>query len=160
MNKTVLIAIIGIIAVGAFFYWYGRQGPKTASLPEAQVSNNFVARGAANSNALPPQTNNEGPVEIEVQPLDVSGTSSDWSFRVVLDTHSDELKDNLEEAAELVDDNGNIFRSLSWEGSPPGGHHREGVLVFKAPAPFPKSFSIIMRDIGGVKARTFLWILQ
>src|SRR6185503_11343227 len=51
-------------------------------------------------------------------------------FKVVLDTHSQELTDDLMKTAVLVDASGTRYLPLAWEGAAAGGHHREGMLLF------------------------------
>ena len=50
-------------------------------------------------------------------------------------------------------------RPMAWEGDPPGGHHRKGVLVFKPLDPMPATITLDVREVGGVADRTFTWNL-
>jgi len=75
-----------------------------------------------------------------------------------MDTHSVELDQDLVETTVLVDDQNKEYKALRWEG-PVGGHHREGVLVFNALQPSPKSVGIKIKDLDGV-TRSFFWKLQ
>ncbi len=80
--------------------------------------------------SLSPQSNSEGSVDIEITPVDVSESSREWQFEIVLNTHSVELDQDMTKVAFLRDYRGNIYPS--WEGSPAEGHHREGILAFPA----------------------------
>ncbi len=80
-----------------------------------------------------------------------------WNFAVVLDTHSQELGDDLVEAAVLVTDDGRRIKPLSWKGAPAGGHHREGTLEFKAPKPSPKLLELRLQRSGEPDPRVFRW---
>lgn len=53
-------------------------------------------------------------------------------FRVQLDTHSVPLDLDLASSAHLRVDATDGGRA-SWDGSAPGGHHREGTLAFTTP---------------------------
>lgn len=59
----------------------------------------------------------------------------------------------------LVDASGKQYRPLAWEGDPPGGHHRKGVLVFESIDPPPRSVTLKLRRIGSVPERSFTWTL-
>jgi hypothetical protein len=54
-------------------------------------------------------------------------------FQVAMDTRTKQLNDDLTKTAALVDDGGRRYLPLSWQGDPPGGHHRKGVLQFAVP---------------------------
>lgn len=72
-----------------------------------------------------------GDVEVKVRPtaLDTSGAE----FTVTLDTHSGELDTDLTSATLDVD--GTRWPAATWDGDPPGGHHRTGTLRFAAAGP-------------------------
>jgi hypothetical protein len=57
--------------------------------------------------------------------------AGEWLFAVVLDTHSQELSDDLMSAAVLVAGDA-VIRPVAWSGTASGGHHREGTLKFAA----------------------------
>ena len=108
---------------------------------------------------LESQINSEGSVEVEVTPLSVSHTSDRWEFSIVISTHSVELDQDLTEVSILIDEGGNEYESLTWEGSPPGGHHREGVLSFKPISPMPGKITLRLEGIGAIAERNFVWEL-
>lgn len=99
-------------------------------------------------------------VTITVTPVDFSPQSKQWKFNIVMDTHSIELDHDLTKSTVLVDDNGKEYKPMAWEGSEAGGHHREGVLVFNAIQPMPKSVEIKIKDIGSIPERSFKWDLK
>ncbi|MEK7627071.1 MAG: hypothetical protein AAB397_00615 [Patescibacteria group bacterium] len=105
--------------------------------------------------ALDTKINNEGAVTVAVTPTD----RSNWSFEVVLDTHSMELGEDLTQVSVLVDENGNEHKPVEWRGDPPGGHHRAGTLIFGEIASASKSVILIIRQIGGIAERKFEWVL-
>jgi hypothetical protein len=57
----------------------------------------------------------------------------------------------------LIDSQGQVHAPLRWDGGPPGGHHRKGILRFKAVQPAPASVTLKIRGIGGVPERAFTW---
>lgn len=105
------------------------------------------------------QTNNDGAVTIAVLPQNIS-ESGLWEFKVTLDTHSGALSEDVAAVSVLVDDAGKEYAPLMWEGDPPGGHHREGILRFDAIQPPPASFTLNIGGIGGVPKRSFLWQIR
>ena len=82
-----------------------------------------------------------------------------WSFKVVLDTHSQELSDDLVKTATLSAD-GKRYTPTAWEGAAPGGHHRDGVLRFTAVTPRPSAIALELRRPDESTPRVFTWQLQ
>lgn len=137
MKKITIIIIVLLLIMLAVFSF-------------SNVSVNISSKGAG----IPrPETkeNTEGPVSVTVTPLD-------WNFEVSLNTHSGSLDSDLVVLSELVDNQGKLYKPISWEGDNPGGHHRKGVLKFNPISPRPKSIELKIKDIGGVPERSFKWI--
>lgn len=109
---------------------------------------------------LATQTNREGVVTIKVTPQAVSASAASWRFEVVLDTHSASLTQDLRDVAVLSDGAGGEYPPTAWEGDPPGGHHRKGVLVFAPISPMPVSLTLKIRGIAGVPERIFAWTVS
>lgn len=82
---------------------------------------------------------------------------SHLDFKVVLETHSQALVDDLTRTATLVTDDGRSLKPTAWSGSGPGGHHREGVLHFAMPEPQPGAFELRISRAGEWKVRVFRW---
>jgi hypothetical protein len=59
----------------------------------------------------------------------------------------------------LSDGKGHDKKPLSWQGDPPGGHHRKGVLAFKPFSSAPETLTVNIRQVGSVPERTFTWKL-
>jgi len=96
-------------------------------------------------------------VTIAVTPQLRAGESP--SFKVVVDTHSQDLRDDLLNSSVLVDSAGNRYAPTAWDGPAPGGHHREGILRF----PTLSSTSSIELQItrpNEDSPRMFRWQLQ
>lgn len=114
--------------------------------------------GLCASQALPTQTSEQTAVTVKVTPLNLQGDH--WEFRVVFDTHSQELTDDLLKAAVLVTADGTQVAPAEWRGHPPGGHHREGVLRFNALKPAPATVHLRISRPDEPKPRSFRWDLR
>jgi hypothetical protein len=93
--------------------------------------------GSAPSSAAPAlatRSSDEAGVRVVVTPKALGRDVTVWEFNVVMDTHTKPLNDNLAQAAVLVDEAGRRYVPVAWQGDPPGGHHRKGVLQFSPPA--------------------------
>ncbi|MDZ4231281.1 MAG: hypothetical protein U1C52_00610 [Patescibacteria group bacterium] len=104
------------------------------------------------------KTDDRSAVFVTVTPIDISPQSKEWKFNVVMDTHSVELDQDMIKSASLVDDRGEQYEPINWEG-PTGGHHREGVLIFNQITPVSKSVELRISGIGDV-VRSFTWQLK
>lgn len=83
-------------------------------------------------------------------------TASELEFAVVLDTHSQDLQDDLERTAVLVA-GGRELQPLKWQGAAAGGHHREGVLSFPLPPDPLAAFDLRVMRPGEAAPRVFRW---
>lgn len=99
-------------------------------------------------------------VTVKVTPKDVSPQAAVWTFAVVLDTHSQDLGDDLVRSAALVDARGGRHAPLAWEGAPPGGHHRAGVLRFKGLGAQAGALELQIQRAGEQAPRVFRWQLN
>lgn len=102
------------------------------------------------STKLTAQSSDIGDVIVEVTPLSAS------EFKVSLETHSVELDNDMVRDISLIDSSGQTHRPISWDGSPPGGHHRQGIIKF-GQSPTSGSISLEVRNIGGIPERRFSW---
>lgn len=152
MNKSKLIIALGIVAIGGMLIYYRNHSSSIA--PATSVIDQKVG---SNQN-LATKTDDHASVNVMVTPLDVAQTSKEWKFDIGMNTHSVTLDQDMTSVVVLVDDKGIEHKPLRWEGAPAGGHHREGVLVFNAIAPVPKSVQLKIVGIGGV-LRSFVWQL-
>ncbi|MDV3277183.1 MAG: hypothetical protein LYZ69_01790 [Nitrososphaerales archaeon] len=78
------------------------------------------------------------------------------SFDIKMDTHVGDLSFDLTRTAYLQDGNGTKYIPLQWSGSPPGGHHREGILVFPPLTDRPASITLVLGNLYGAE-RIFTW---
>jgi hypothetical protein len=101
------------------------------------------------------RTSSEGGITIVVTPK-ASSPDREWAFTVALDTHSQDLGDDLVASSVLLV-NGAQAKPTAWTGAAPGGHHREGVLTF-APVEKPTgAVELRIQRPGEVQPRTFRW---
>lgn len=114
--------------------------------------------GALAAADLPAQTSEQGGVTVKATPGSLSG--ADWQFDVVFDTHVQELKDDLPRSAVLIAADGSPVAPLGWSGDPPGGHHRKGVLRFRALDPIPAVLELRISRSAEPAPRAFKWKLR
>lgn len=106
-----------------------------------------------------PQVSNERQIKITATLQKIPKEAKTWGFEVSLETHTHALSDVMENSSVLIAD-GKQYNPLGWEGSPPGGHHRKGLLRFKAIVPLPASVELQIRLIGEPSPRSFKWQLK
>src|SRR3990170_521755 len=145
--RTILI-ILPFLVIGLAVWGFGKSKPA-----------GIESEGNTSVPAMDEQLNDEGEVQISVEPQGISADSSTWNFKVTMDTHSVELAADLMKVSQLTVDDGGVFDPLVWEGDPIGGHHRSGVLKFPAVTPLPRTIELHIRGVGGVKERLFFWTL-
>lgn len=110
---------------------------------------------------LASQSSESDGVTIAVKPVDLSAKAATWSFQVSLSTHSQELSDDLARTAFIVDRAGRKkIAPTAWVGDAPGGHHRKGVLSFRALAPLPAAIELRIQRPGETAPRMFRWDLD
>ncbi|HLC94847.1 MAG TPA: hypothetical protein VJH89_00010 [Patescibacteria group bacterium] len=150
-NRILSIVVIGIIVVAVFFV-LRVSGDKNSVMDQYKDK---IAQEVSPT-PLDSQTNSDGEVSVTVTPRD----QSDLEFEMTLSTHSVDLSEDLTKISILVDDDGNEYKPTEWQGDPPGGHHREGILRFGEIVPQPQSLTLLVRHIGGVSERKFEWMMQ
>lgn len=97
-------------------------------------------------------------VTIKVTPKNLQG--SIWEFTVVLDTHSQELNDDLVKNVTLVKFDGSQIAPIAWQGDPPSGHHRKGALRFDAIVPLSSTLEMRVARTGERNPRSLRWPLK
>lgn len=90
------------------------------------------------------QTDRAGGVTIKVTPH-LSPLGESWDFEVELTTHTVPLEHDMVSAVILTDGAGTAQPAVTWDGDPPGGHHRKGRLRFRPLAELPE---VIERGYG------------
>ncbi|OHB22853.1 MAG: hypothetical protein A2939_03535 [Parcubacteria group bacterium RIFCSPLOWO2_01_FULL_48_18] len=151
MKNTILIIVAVGLAAGAvllYSVFYTRERATTDVGNKSRLGTQTI---------LGPKTNDDGGVTVAVTPKNISADAASWDFKISLDTHSVELLEDLTQVSILEDENGKKYEPTAWEGDPPGGHHREGILKFKPISPFPKALELKIEASG--KVRSFKWPL-
>jgi hypothetical protein len=98
-------------------------------------------------------------VTVKITARSVAADVDTWVFTVVLETHSQELADDLLQTVVLRTDDGRQIQPSAWKGGAPSGHHREGTLEFAAPKPHPRSVELTMQRAGETAPRSFRFSL-
>lgn len=112
----------------------------------------------AQTKPLPSQQNKQGQVMVSVTPISLPD-SGDWRFAVQFNTHVTPITQDIAAVSVLSDGKGHEEKPVAWQGDPPGGHHRKGVLLFKPISPRPESITLKIRQVGSVPERVFAWKL-
>lgn len=124
MRARVILAVAAAAVVaGAGVLLASRDGsPPSSPAAPAEVDRE----------ALPARVVDAGDVQVRIEPLFIDGMGAD--FIVSLDTHSGDLDVDLGRTARLEVD-GKDWGDATWDGDPPGGHHRSGSLSFESAGP-------------------------
>lgn len=101
------------------------------------------------------RTSSEGGVTVAVTPR-ATAADRDWEFTVALDTHSQDLNDDLVAVSVLLV-NGAEVKPKAWTGAAAGGHHREGVLVFAPLAGPTGTVELRIQRPSEAQPRSFRW---
>ena len=109
---------------------------------------------------LSPRTTNASGVGVSVTPKLVAADAPAWEFGIALNTHSQDLSDDLLKNSVLIDPRGARHSPVAWEGSPPGGHHRSGVLRFKGLGAQADAIELQIRRPNEAVPRSFRWKLK
>lgn len=116
--------------------------------------------GAAAAGNLETRSSSAAGVTVKVTPAQVAPAAPTWEFEIVLDTHSGDLSDDLVRNSVLIGSSGARHAPLAWDGAGPGGHHRKGVLRFKALQPVPQAIELQIQRPGESAPRNFRWTLK
>jgi len=120
---------------------------------------NVITISNATESSYAPQVSNERQIKITATLQDIAKEAKTWDFELVMETHTHALSEGMENASVLIAD-GKKYNPVGWEGSPPGGRHRKGLLHFNAIAPQPASVELQIRLIGDPSPRSFKWRLK
>ncbi|MBI3479701.1 MAG: hypothetical protein HY016_05000 [Nitrosomonadales bacterium] len=120
---------------------------------------NIIAMSYAAESGYAPQVSDELGIKVTATLQKILQGAKTWDVEVSLETHTHALSEMLENSAVLIAD-GKQYQPLGWEGSPPGGHHRKGLLRFAAVTPRPASVELQIRLVGDPTPRSFKWKLK
>ena len=129
------------------------------ALAAGLAAHSLLAAAQAPVTPLPPRASTENGVTVTAKPGNLARGAKTWEFEIVLDTHSQDLGDDLVKSAVLVDGQGRQHRPTGWDGAAPGGHHRKGVLRFDPISPSPRVIELQIRRPGEARPRVFRWEL-
>lgn len=104
-----------------------------------------------------PRTSVAGGVRIVVTPKALAPRVPAWEFQLTMETHIRSLSEDPARVVVLVDDKGRRYKPTVWQGDPPGGHHRKGILRFPLPSDKPRSVELHLTGIGGPEERVLRW---
>jgi len=154
MRYSLYIFIIPVVLIAPFLFYSGAFGSRQ-KLPAERVEQPTQTGTATGQ--WETKTDDQPPVTIRVTPVELGKDAKTWKFQIVFDTHSGNLDDDVLVAATLANDKGNVYKSTAWEGPGPGGHHREGILIFNTINPLPPFVELKIKNVGGVTERSFKW---
>lgn len=118
----------------------------------------LAAGTAAAASSEAPRVNSAGGVTVKVTLLRPDA-GDETRFAVALDTHAVNLDVyDLKTLALLRDDMGKTYAPTRVENKG-AGHHRESTVVFPKVDPGAKRLELVVKDIAGVKERSFVWDL-
>ncbi len=106
------------------------------------------------------ESSSERGVTVTVKPGSLAQDAKTWDFEIVLDTHSQDLSDDLVKSTVLVDAEGRRYAPTGWDGAAPSGHHRKGVLRFNPVSPPPQAIELQIRRPDEASPRVFRWQIK
>jgi len=119
----------------------------------------FLVTLAADALAYKTKSNKENQVRVDVRPVQLS-PGKPAKFEIRMNTHSGDLSQDLIAVCTLTDSSGREYRPINCDGSPPGGHHRSGVLEFSDLGEEAKSITLVIREVANVPERIFNWSIE
>lgn len=139
MRRGLLRNILGVVVLAGLIGWAG-EAPAASADPSAGPSRQ-VAGGGVTVTATLLKEQGEG-----------------TAVRLAFNTHSVNLDGyQLETIVTLRDDGGRTYPLQAVENASGGGHHRQAVLRFGKVNPEAKTVELLVKDVAGVKERTFRW---
>jgi len=119
----------------------------------------FLMNFAVDASAYQAQSNDQNRVRVDVRPVQLL-PGQPTKFEIRMNTHSGDLSQDLVAVCTLKDNSGREYRPTGWDGSPPGGHHRSGVLEFPELAEGAQSITLVIREVANVPERVFNWSIE
>ncbi len=119
----------------------------------------FLANLAIDAAAYKTKSNKQNSVRVDVRPVQLL-PGKPAKFEIRMNTHSGDLSQDLVAACTLKDNSGREYHPTSWDGSPPGGHHRSGVLEFSELGEGAESITLVIREVANVPERIFNWSIE
>ena len=119
----------------------------------------FLVNLAVDAAAYETKSNKQNRVRVDVRPVQLE-PGKPARFEVRMNTHSEELSQDMLAVVTLKDNKGREYQATNWKGSPPGGHHLSGVLEFPELDGDPESITLVIRLIADGPDRTFKWSVK
>jgi hypothetical protein len=119
----------------------------------------FLVTLAADAFAYQTKSDKKNSVRVDVRPVQLL-PGKPAKFEIRMNTHSGDLGQDLIAVCILKDSSGREYRPLNWDGSPPGGHHRSGVLEFSELGEGVESITLVIREVANVPERVFNWSIE
>lgn len=148
MKKIIFPLVFLIIVLGVLVFRKEEEEKDTKA--ETKTEQITPARNVTKYKTI---ENSEAEITIAVTPVSLSGQSN-VRFSISYNTHSIGLDKNLKDISFLIDDKGNKYQAIGWDGAE--GHHVNGILTFPKISALAKSVKLIIKGIGGVD-RSFEW---
>jgi len=149
--KNKIIIVVAVVFIVGFLILFKNSTTKQEVSIIDQVDQQTDVKQKLES-----KIDNQTSVTVTITPLNTASNSKEWTFNVVMSTHLVELDQDMLNIATLIDDSDKEYSPVRWEGALPGGHHREGVLVFDQIIPSPKLIKLRISNINNV-VRNFVW---
>ncbi len=119
----------------------------------------FLINLTFDASAYQARSDDQNRVRVDVRPVQLL-PGKPAKFEIRMNTHSGNLSQDLVAVCTLKDNNGREYRPTGWNGSPPGGHHRSGVLEFPVVADAAQSITLVIREVANVPERVFNWSIE
>ena len=119
----------------------------------------FLVALASDAYAYKTKSNKKNSIRVDVRPVQLL-PGKPIKFEIRMNTHSGDLSQDLIAVCSLKDSSGREYRPINWEGSPPGGHHRSGVLEFSELGEGAESITLVIREVANVPERVFNWSIE
>ena len=132
---AVIVIIVGIAAVAAVLL---RKEPPPPQPTQPQP--------AQQKGVLPAREITAGAVMVTITPLELDESGA--VFSVALNTHSGSLDVDFADAATL-EVGGKVWEGATWSGSPAGGHHRTGKLIYPGGGPVTGTATLRIEGLPG-----------
>jgi len=119
----------------------------------------FLVNWTVDAAAYQAQSNDQNRVRVDVRPVQLL-PGKPAKFEIRMNTHSGDLSQDLVAVCTLKDNSGREYQPTGWDGSPPGGHHRSGVLEFPELGGAAQSITLVIREVANVPERVFNWSIE
>ncbi len=119
----------------------------------------FLAALTVDAAAYKTKSDNKNSVRVDVRPVQLL-PGKPAKFEIRMNTHAGDLNQDLVAVCSLTDSSGREYLPTSWDGSPPGGHHRSGVLEFPELGDTAQSITLVIREVADVPERVFDWSIE